>query len=87
MSRDKDTGRSHNIKIDNCSFEMVEEFEYLGTTLTNKNSIQEQNEEQIEVEECLLSFCAESFVFQFTIQKCKNWDIHRHNIACCFVGM
>jgi len=27
--------------------------------------------EQIEVRECLLSFCAESFVFQFAIQKLK----------------
>ena len=30
------------MKIDNGSFERVEEFKYLGTTLTNKNSIQEE---------------------------------------------
>ena len=35
MSRDQNSGRSHNIKIDNSSFEMMEEFKYLGTTLTN----------------------------------------------------
>ena len=35
-------GRSHSIKIDNSSLEMVEEFVYLGTTLTNQNSIQEE---------------------------------------------
>jgi hypothetical protein len=29
------------MKIDNSSFERLEEFEYLGTTLTNQNSIQE----------------------------------------------
>ena len=29
------------MKIDNNSIERVEEFKYLGTTLTNKNSIQE----------------------------------------------
>ena len=28
--------------VDNSSFERVEEFKYLGTTLTNKNSIQEE---------------------------------------------
>jgi hypothetical protein len=33
---------SHNIKIDNSSFERVEQFKYLGTTLTNQNSIQEE---------------------------------------------
>ena len=36
MSRDQNTGRSHSMKIDNSSFEMVEEFKYLGTTLTIK---------------------------------------------------
>jgi len=29
------------MKIDNSSFERVEEFKYLGTTLTNQNSIKE----------------------------------------------
>jgi hypothetical protein len=39
-SRDQNAGRSHSIKTDNCSFERVEEFKYLGTALTNQNSIQ-----------------------------------------------
>jgi len=30
------------MKIDNRSFERVEELRYLGTTLTNQNSIQEE---------------------------------------------
>ena len=30
------------MKIDNCSIERVEEFKYLGTTLTDKNSIEEE---------------------------------------------
>jgi hypothetical protein len=33
MSRDQNTGRSHNIKINNSSFERVGEFKYLGTNL------------------------------------------------------
>ena len=33
---------SHNIKIDNSSFERVGEFKCLGTILTNQNSIQEE---------------------------------------------
>jgi hypothetical protein len=40
MSRDQNAGRSHGIKIGNSSFERVDEFRYLGTTLTNQNSIQ-----------------------------------------------
>ena len=42
MSRDQNAGRSYSMKIDNSSIERVEEFKYLGTTLTNKNSIQEE---------------------------------------------
>jgi len=42
MSRDQNAGRSHNIKTDNIFFEKVEEFKYLGTTLTYQNSIQEE---------------------------------------------
>ena len=30
------------MRIDNSTFERVEEFKYLGTTLTNKNSIAEE---------------------------------------------
>jgi hypothetical protein len=30
------------MKTDNSSFDRVEVFKYLGTTLTNKNSIQEE---------------------------------------------
>jgi hypothetical protein len=40
MARDQNAGRNHNMKIDNSSIERVEEFKYLGTTLTNQNSIQ-----------------------------------------------
>jgi UDP-galactopyranose mutase len=40
MARDQDAGRSHSVKIDNSSIERVEEFKYLGTTLTDQNCIQ-----------------------------------------------
>ena len=42
MSRDQNAGRSHSMKIDTSSIRRVEQFKYLGTTLTNKNSIQEE---------------------------------------------
>jgi hypothetical protein len=40
-SRDQNAGQNHNIKIDNKSFETVEQFTCLGTTLTDRNSIHE----------------------------------------------
>ena len=42
MSWDQNAGRSQSIKTDNRYFEKVEEFKYLGTTLTDQNSIQEE---------------------------------------------
>jgi hypothetical protein len=42
MSRNQNAGHNHNIKIDNKSFERVEEFKYLGATLKNRNSIREE---------------------------------------------
>jgi hypothetical protein len=42
VSRNQNAGQNHNIKIDNKSFERVEEFKYLGATLTNRYSIHEE---------------------------------------------
>jgi hypothetical protein len=42
MSRDQNAGQIHNIKLDTKFFERVEQFKYLGTTLPNRNSIQEE---------------------------------------------
>ena len=41
MSREQTAGLSHTMKVDNSSIDRMEEFKYLGTTLTNQNSIQE----------------------------------------------
>jgi hypothetical protein len=35
-------GRIDSVRMDNCTFGRVEEFKYLGTTLTNQNSIAEE---------------------------------------------
>jgi len=42
VSRNQNAGRIHSMKNDNSSIERVEEFKYLGSTLTNQNSIQEE---------------------------------------------
>ena len=42
MSRDRNVGRGHSVKIENTSIERVEEFKYLGTTITVQNSIREE---------------------------------------------
>ena len=70
VSRDQNAGRSHSTKIDNSSSERVEELKYLGTTLTNKNSIQEEIKSRLK----LGNACYYS-AFQFAIQKVKDQDI------------
>jgi len=42
MSRDQNAGRNQSMRINNSTFQMVEEFKYLGTTLTHHNSIPEE---------------------------------------------
>jgi len=42
MYREQNAGRIQSVRIDNSTFERVEEFKYLGTTLTNQNCIAEE---------------------------------------------
>jgi len=42
MSRDHNAGRIHSVRIDKITFEKLLEFKYLGTILTNQNSIAEE---------------------------------------------
>jgi hypothetical protein len=42
MSQDQNAGRSHSTETDNSSFERVQEFKYVGTTLTYQNTMQEE---------------------------------------------
>jgi len=68
MSQDQNARWSHNLNFDNESIEKVEQFKYLGTTIMNQ-FYSVRNYEQNEVRLCLLSFGAQSFVFQFVIYK------------------
>jgi hypothetical protein len=71
MSRDQNAGQNHNLGIDDKTFERVEQFQYLGTSITNQNSIQEEITSKVKSEKMLIIFSVESFVFQFAIQKYK----------------
>ena len=42
VSRDQNAGRIHSMQMDNSFIERVQEFKYLGMTLTDQNSIQEE---------------------------------------------
>jgi hypothetical protein len=53
MSRDRNAGRGHSVKIDNSSTGRVEEFKYLGATLTDQNSIQEEIKSRLKLRNAL----------------------------------
>ena len=72
MSRDQNEGRSHSVKNDNSSFERVEEFIYLETTLTNQNFIQEETKSRLKSESVCYHSVQNLFVFKFAIQKFKD---------------
>jgi len=42
MSREQNAGRNQCVRINNSTFQRVEEFKYLGTTITHQNSIPEE---------------------------------------------
>jgi len=63
---------SHPLRERLSNLEQYLPCSYLGTTLTNKNSIQEEIKSRLKFGECLLLFGTESSVFQFAIQKVKD---------------
>jgi hypothetical protein len=60
--------------MDNSTFERVEEFKYLGTTLINQDSIAEEIKSRLWSEMLAIIRCR-TFVFQAAIQKFKDQDI------------
>jgi hypothetical protein len=74
MSRDQNAGRRENIKNDDRrgSFERMEQFKYLGTNLTNQNSIEEEIKSRLKSWNACYYSVQKSFVFQFAIHKHKG---------------
>ena len=62
------------MNVDNSSIERVEEFKYLGTTLTNQNSIQKEVKSRLKLGNACYHL-VQNLVFQFAIQKFKDQDI------------
>jgi glutaredoxin-related protein len=47
MSRHPNLGQNQNIRIANELFENVAKFKYLGTTLINRNDVQDENKSRL----------------------------------------
>ena len=85
MSRDQNAERSHNIKIDNNSFERVDEFRYLGTNLTDQNSVQEEIKSRLKSGNACYHSVQNLLSSSFLSKKFKGYDIQNYYFACCFV--
>ena len=66
-----DPGPSHNVKIDSSFFQSVEEFIYLGTTLMNQNSIQEEIKSRSRSGNACYHV-VQNLVFKFAVQKYED---------------
>jgi hypothetical protein len=83
MSRDKNAGKSHDINIDNLSFERVEDFKYLGTILKTQNTIQEEIKGRSKSgKACYHS--VQNLLSSTLLSKHLKIKIYkRYNFACC----
>jgi hypothetical protein len=70
MSQEQNAGQNHNIKIGNKSLERVEQFKYLGTTLTGQNSIREEIKCRLKSGNACYHLMQ---CFMSSILLCKNW--------------
>jgi hypothetical protein len=62
------------MEVDNSSIERVEEFKYLGTTLTDQNSIQKEIKSRLNLGIACCPQC-KNFCFPVCYPKCKDQDI------------
>jgi len=70
--RDQNAGKNHNIKMNNKSFEGVEQFKYFGTAIKYQNSIQEEIKNTVKSENACCHSVQNLLSSKFGIQKCKD---------------
>ena len=72
MSHEQNAGQNHNIKVGNKSFDIVEHFKYLGTTLTSQYFIKEEIKSWLQKGMLIIIWCRISFSSSLL---CKNINI------------
>jgi len=85
MSQDQNAGQSHNIKTDNISFERLEQFKYLGTTLTYQNSIHEEIKSRLKSGNACYHPVQNLLSSSLLSKNIKIKIYINYNVSCCFV--
>jgi hypothetical protein len=86
MSRNQNAGQNHSIPLDNISFERVEQFKYLVTTLTIEIPFRKKlNADRIRVIHVIIR--CRIFCFPVCYQRHKDYNIQKYDFACYFVWM
>jgi RNA:NAD 2'-phosphotransferase (TPT1/KptA family) len=75
MSRDRNAGQGHSVKIDNSSIERVEEFKYLRTKLTDQNSIQKEIKSRLKLGNACYHSVQNLLSSRLLSKKLKDQDI------------
>jgi hypothetical protein len=76
ISRDQNAGGNWSIQIGNKSFDIVEQFKYLGTTLTNQNSIHEEKKSRLKLGNACYHF-VQNILSSSLLSKCVKIMIYR----------
>ena len=87
MSWGQNAGRSHNIETDNISFERVEEFKCLETTLKNQNSVQKKIKSRFKSGNAFYHLMQNPLSSGLLSKNLKIKDIQNYDFACCFVWL
>jgi hypothetical protein len=87
MSRDQNAGQNGYIQIGNESFETVEHFKHLGTTLTNQNSIHAEIKSRLKSgNPCYHS--VQNLLSSSLLSKNVKIKIYKnYNLAGCFIWL
>jgi hypothetical protein len=85
MSRGKHAGQNRNMKLGSKSFEGLEQFRYLGTTLTNHNSNHEGVKNKFKSGTVCTHSVQNLLSSNLRSKNVKNQDTQNCNFACCFV--
>jgi hypothetical protein len=81
LSRHQNAGQNRDIKTGNRHLENVAQFKYLGTTITNRNLIQEEIKSRLNSGNvCYHS--VQNILPSRLLSKTQNLNIQNYNFAC-----